>query len=120
MLLRGIPLPVNDELGKVHQERKMRTGLYIFLLTGSLLLTPLSAGTLTIPGHKSGEQNQILPMRGVSMEAVLDDFGEPMQRNEPVGDPPISQWIYSGFRVYFEGERVLHTIDMTTLILPKE
>ena len=98
----------------------MRTGLYILLLTGGLFLTPLSAGTLTIPGHKPSEQKQTMPMRGVSMEAVLDDFGEPIQRYEPIGDPPISAWIYSGFRVYFEHETVLHTIDMTTLILPKE
>jgi hypothetical protein len=98
----------------------MRTGFYILLLTVSLFLTPLSAGTLTIPGHKPSEQKQTMPMRGVSMEAVLDDFGEPIQRHEPIGDPPISEWIYSGFRVYFEYETVLHTIDMTTLILPKE
>ncbi len=98
----------------------MRTGLYIFLLTVGLFLTPLSAGSLTIPGHKPSEQKQTMPMRGVSMEAVLDDFGEPIQRHEPIGDPPISAWIYSGFRVYFENETVLHTIDLTTLILPKE
>lgn len=98
----------------------MRTRIYILLLTGGLFLTPLNAEILIIPGHTAVEKKQMMPMRGVSMEAVLDDFGEPMERFEPIGDPPISQWIYSGFRVYFEFEAVLHTVDMTTLIMPKE
>ncbi len=98
----------------------MRTGLYILLVAGGLFLAPLSADVLTIPGNRASEQKQIMPMRGVSMESVLDEFGEPIQRYDPIGDPPITEWIYSGFRVYFEYETVLHTIDMTTLILPKE
>ena len=98
----------------------MCTRIYILLLTGGLFLTPLNAEILTIPGHTPVEQKQMMPRRGVSMEAVLDDFGEPMERFEPIGDPPISQWIYSGFRVYFEFEAVLHAVDMTTVIMPKE
>ena len=98
----------------------MRTGLFILLLAFGLLLTPLSAGTLTIPGHVPSEEKQLMPRRGIGMEAVLEDFGEPIQRYEPIGEPPISEWVYSGFRVYFEYEIVLHSIDMTTLILPAE
>ncbi len=98
----------------------MRTVLYILILAGGLSLTPASAETLTIPGHRPVFDKQTMPRRGIGMEAVLEDFGEPVQRVEPIGDPPITQWVYSGFKVYFEFETVLHTIDMTTLILPIE
>ena len=98
----------------------MRTALYILLLAVGLFLTPVSAETLTIPGHRPVNAKQIMPRRGIDMEAVLEDFGEPIQRVEPIGDPPITQWVYSEYKVYFEFETVLHTIDMTTLILPIE
>jgi hypothetical protein len=62
----------------------------------------------------------MLPKRGISMEQVLAQFGEPDQRYGPVGEPPISEWVYGSFRVYFEREIVLHSIDMNTIILPKK
>ena len=96
----------------------MRTGFYTLLLIGGLLLAPVSAEILSIPGHRADGGNQVMPRRGISMELVLEDFGEPIRRVEPIGDPPITQWVYDGFNVYFEFETVLHTIDMNTLILP--
>jgi hypothetical protein len=53
------------------------------------------------------------------MDSVLTDFGEPNERYGPVGEPPISEWVYGGFRVYFENQTVLHTINLNTLIMPK-
>jgi len=60
-----------------------------------------------------------MPVRGVNMDSVLAEFGEPIQRYDAIGEPPISEWVYGGFRVYFEYEIVLHSIDMNTLIMPK-
>jgi hypothetical protein len=77
------------------------------------------AGSTTIPGHTPADQEQTMPVRGVNMESVLLEFGEPVKRYEAVGEPPISEWVYSSFRVYFEHEIVLHSIDMNTLIMPK-
>jgi hypothetical protein len=48
--------------------------------------------------------------RGVSQAHVLKHFGEPSRRYRPVGDPAISSWEYSGFRIYFEDGMVLHTV----------
>ena len=98
----------------------MRTGLYMLLVSFSLMSQPVLAGNeLTIPGHDSISQKQVMPRRGISMEAVLSEFGEPDERYGPVGEPPISEWVYGSFRVYFENEVVLHSIDLNTLIMPQ-
>ena len=50
------------------------------------------------------------PASGVSQESVEAAFGSPLSKKEPVGDPPISSWEYEGFVVYFEADKVLHTV----------
>ncbi len=97
----------------------MRSGIIILALGLALLMQPAIAGSMAIPGHTSSDQEQPMPVRGVDMESVLLEFGEPVKRFEAVGEPPISEWVYSSFRVYFEHETVLHSIDMNTLIMPK-
>ena len=52
--------------------------------------------------------------------SVLDEFGEPDNRFGPVGEPPITEWVYGSFRVYFEDQTVLHSIDLNTIIMPKQ
>ncbi len=97
----------------------MRTGPYLLLLGGCLILQPAIATELTIPGNVATMDKQVMPMRGISMDAVLGEFGEPDKRHDPVGEPPISEWAYGSFRVYFEHQTVLHTIDLNTIIMPK-
>lgn len=95
----------------------MRTGLIILTLASLLTVPTINATELTIPGHTEGG-HQVMPKRGISMEAVLGKFGEPDQRFGPIGEPPITEWVYGSFRVYFEHRTVLHSIDLDTLILP--
>jgi len=97
----------------------MRSGIIIIALTSVLLAPSVGANTLTIPGHNDFAESQTMPRRGISMDSVLVDFGEPEQRIGPVGEPAISEWVYGGFRVYFENQTVLHSIDLNTLIMPK-
>ncbi len=97
----------------------MRSGIIILALGLALLMQSAIAGSMTIPGHTPTDQEQSMPVRGVNMESVLLEFGEPVKRYEAIGEPPISEWVYSNFRVYFEHEIVLHSIDMDTLIMPK-
>ena len=97
----------------------MRSGIIILALGLALLMQSAIAGSMTIPGHTPTDQEQTMPVRGVNMESVLLEFGEPVKRYEAIGEPPISEWVYSNFRVYFEHEIVLHSIDMDTLIMPK-
>jgi len=98
----------------------MRTGIYLLLLGSSMILHPAVAGDeLTIPGNIEAMEKQTMPRRGVSMDAVLNAFGEPDERFGPVGEPPITEWVYGSFRVYFEHQIVLHTIDLNTIIMPQ-
>lgn len=50
------------------------------------------------------------PERGMSMEKVRDRYGEPQETQAAVGEPPIMRWVYAGFSVYFENNRVIHAV----------
>jgi hypothetical protein len=98
----------------------MRTRLIILALTSLFIIPSIHATELAIPGHNDTGYNQVMPKRGISMETVLGKFGEPDQRFGPIGEPPITEWVYGSFRVYFEYRTVLHSIDLDTLIMPSQ
>lgn len=98
----------------------MRTRLIILTLASLFIAPSINATELTIPGHSTTDHRQVMPKRGISMESVLGKFGEPDQRFGPIGEPPITEWVYGSFRVYFEHSTVLHSIDLNTLILPSQ
>jgi hypothetical protein len=76
----------------------------------ALTSTNLHADTLTIPiGQQAGGQ-QDLPQRGMSTAEVLRHRGEPVRRHPPVGQPPITRWEYGDYSVYFEHDRVIHSV----------
>ena len=81
--------------------------------------TGAQADSVNIPGHYSKNTSIEMPHRGMKMNQVLEQFGEPNARKPAVGNPPITEWEYDDFRVYFEYDIVLHSLDLTTLILPK-
>lgn len=73
---------------------------------------PASADVLKI-----GDQAPVVvqggdrPQRGMSQAQVEARFGAPEGREAPVGEPPISRWIYPEYTVYFEHQYVLHAVD---------
>ena len=50
------------------------------------------------------------PARGALMKTVEKQFGAPANRHPTVGKPPITRWDYPGFSVFFEGDRVIHSV----------
>ncbi len=50
------------------------------------------------------------PRRGMSMQQVQQEFGQPMAASEAVGKPPITSWTYPDRIVYFEYSTVLHVV----------
>src|SRR5947209_7131873 len=55
------------------------------------------------------------PARGMSMQQVEATFGAPTNRVPAVGggnahQPPITRWEYPGFTVYFENDKVVHSV----------
>jgi len=67
---------------------------------------------IEIPVGTQGAERAGLPRpeRGMSSDAVLARFGEPISMTAPVGEPPISRWTYADFTVYFEGDTVIHSV----------
>lgn len=51
-----------------------------------------------------------MPPRGTTMEVVRSRLGQPRERTPAVGDPPITRWVYDEFTVYFEHDRVIHSV----------
>jgi hypothetical protein len=50
------------------------------------------------------------PAPGSRMDQVEQSLGSPVRKLDPVGDPPITRWVYPDFVVYFEYQLVLHTV----------
>ncbi len=80
----------------------------IAVLVGiALLSAAASADTLETPADAAAGAG---PQRGMTMAKVEASFGNPARRVEAVGHPPIARWEYPGFVVYFEGDRVIHSV----------
>jgi hypothetical protein len=60
------------------------------------------------------------PARGATMARVESNFGTPLSKQPAVGDPPIASWEYTDFTVYFEYDRVLHSVDKPTASEPAQ
>lgn len=78
----------------------------------ALLAAPalhLSADVLVINQVQQGDRMD-LPRNGQTTGEVESRYGSPESRNSPVGDPPITRWVYDRWSVYFEYDRVLYTV----------
>lgn len=60
---------------------------------------------------QNGDTMRNLPPRGTDMMAVERTMGPPESMIPPVGEPPITRWIYSDVTVYFEYDRMLHAVS---------
>ena len=79
------------------------------LLSMAMLSTPASADELDMRNTQS-LTDPAAPQRGMTMKRVTEGWGEPRRRVAAVGQPPITRWQYEGFTVYFEHDRVIHTV----------
>lgn len=100
-------------------KRTLLLGAHRACLIGSLviatqasLLGTAQADTLLIPlGSQAPElQSTTRPAKGLSTEEVIQIFGKPLKQTPAVGDPPISRWTFDDFVVYFESDKVIHTV----------
>lgn len=86
--------------------------LTVTSLAAVLTAAPISADVVRIPIGQQAREKQILetPRRGTTKAEVRRRFGEPQREIPAVGSPPISSWEYENYRVYFEGDLVLHSV----------
>jgi len=72
-----------------------------------------SADTLLIDAISKAPPNDpsglLRPTNGQSMDMVLAKFGQPSEKVAPVGNPPITRWVYDEFTVYFEHKLVVNS-----------
>lgn len=85
--------------------------ILLLLLSLSLPSLPSWADTLIIPLGQQGQPQQPMPHNGQSQYGVRQHFGEPQTRHPSVGQPPIVRWDYPHFSVYFEGNRVINSVQ---------
>lgn len=101
--------PIADARQRTH---RLLAGL---CLSGLMAVAaPLVAEEVRMPiGAKpmaGGQQSMNVPRHGMSQAQVEQRFGSPRRTAGPVGEPPIREWHYGGFVVYFEDRRVIHTV----------
>jgi hypothetical protein len=72
-----------------------------------------SADTLLIDALSQAPSNSPSglprPVNGETMALVQARFGAPEQELGAIGEPPITRWVYDGFTVYFEYDRVVNS-----------
>lgn len=90
---------------------RRRCGCAVLGIALSSITLAAWAETVSIPlGQQGNAWNVETPRTGVTKQQVQDRFGEPQRASGPVGDPPIYTWDYGQFSVYFESDRVIHSV----------
>ena len=51
------------------------------------------------------------PRRGMSMDRVENELGQPLDISPGIGDPPITSWSYPDRVVFFEYSKVIHVVE---------
>jgi hypothetical protein len=91
----------------------MRCTSWLVSIAAALTLSGAAfADELKVPAPNGSADK---PTSGMSMESVEAKYGAPTRRAPAVGgattaQPPITRWEYPGFVVYFEHNRVVHTV----------
>lgn len=86
------------------------SSLRTILLTASLLFPFLAHAEVLVIEHAQQSASQEKPRNGLTMAEVEDRYGAPLEKRPAVGEPPITQWVYEGYVVYFEHDRVIHSV----------
>jgi hypothetical protein len=90
----------------------MRTALRaLTVLLGGGIASAALAETVVVDNQvQVRESTMDRPKRGITMTQVEKHFGAPTTRHPTVGKPPITRWDYVGYSVFFEHDRVIHTV----------
>ena len=68
-----------------------------------------NAQNVSMDGATAGA-NDGRPTRGMTQTSVQSRYGSPDTVVAPVGDPPITRWVYADFVVFFEYDKVIHAV----------
>jgi len=86
----------------------MKAVIFALLAFGTI---PLLQAEVISVSQQAPELSAIeRPTNGMTMTKVEEKFGAPQEVLEAVGDPPITTWVYERYSVYFEYDKVIHTV----------
>jgi len=99
------------------------------LLAAAAWAGPARAESLAVPTHRHHHRAVLrhddgaFPGRGMSMAQVEQRYGAPLEKLSAAGGdtprhPVIHRWRYSGYTVYFERNRVIHSVPDAAAIRP--
>jgi len=88
----------------------MILAIKVILLSCTVASASLYADVFPMPISSNVSESADIPKLGLDMQKVEAQFGEPTQRLDSVGEPPITRWIYPTFTVFFEHDKVLHSV----------
>ena len=95
--------------GKSSLPLTLAVGL-VALVAGCLVGTARSETIVTDDQLSIIPSDIARPARGMTMQKVEEKFGAPSERHAAVGTPPITRWDYQNFSVFFENDRVIHSV----------
>lgn len=81
-------------------------------LAGLATAPALPAQNLEMTNPPAAATTVATPGRGQTMAQVERQFGAPTDRFAPVGQPPITRWVYADKVVYFEYDHVVHAVTL--------
>jgi len=87
------------------------------MVTGLILMLSMTAAQAEVisiadPRYDVPNSNTgvLRPTQGMNMSVVEQKFGQPTQKFPAVGEPPITRWQYGEFDVFFEYDKVIHSV----------
>lgn len=82
-------------------------GLLLTLTTAQAEVLSIADPRYDVPNSSAGVMR---PTQGMSMTQVEQKYGAPESKVAAVGEPPISRWVYPEFSVFFEYDKVIHSV----------
>lgn len=80
----------------------------IFIAIITLATAPVTQAQSVSDSPGAGDT--AMPKRWTPKPDVESSYGVPLLKSSPVGRPEISFWEYPAYIVYFENDRVLHSV----------
>jgi len=96
------PEPLRSSVEIMMQQQNQQT-----YQTGDVLQLPAKEMQ---PGETLKIKLLDFPRRGMSMDKVQFDYGQPVAISTSVGQPPITRWTYDDRVIYFEYTTVIHVV----------
>ena len=84
---------------------KQLVSLFILASLAGLPALGLSEEIKVPVGEQGQNSTASLPKTGMTKVQVEKQFGEPLEKSEPVGHPPISKWKYADYVVMSSTQR---------------